>query len=239
MKLYVYCLAEGVDELPNPLAGIAGAPVCLLKLDKFSLLVSDFAGDAVPVNRENALAHAAVVQSVLERTTPLPFRFGTLVTEQQLQGYVSARRHALESKLGSIHGCVEMSVKIISDRKWTDEPVHADQTQDKPGTAFLSQKRREILGSEARTKEAKRIAAWLEDEIREVVRETQVETNPTDKLILAGAHLVERSRVQQYRTRLTGVRQQRPELHFLVSGPWAPYSFTNMDLEFKTQFGVS
>ena len=54
---------------------------------------------SVPVTRENALAHAAVVRSVLDRTTPLPFRFGTIVTEQQLQSYLSTHRPALENKL--------------------------------------------------------------------------------------------------------------------------------------------
>jgi len=32
---------------------------------------------------------------------------------------------------------------------------------------------------------------------------------------------------------------ERPELHFLTSGPWPPYTFANIDLEFETQFGVS
>jgi hypothetical protein len=34
-------------------------------------------------------------------------------------------------------------------------------------------------------------------------------------------------------------RGERAELRFLTSGPWPPYSFANIDLEFKTQFGVS
>ncbi len=97
MKLYVYCLAEGViDMLDDPVRGISGAPVRLLKIDRLSVLVSDLDADAVPVTRENALAHAAVVRSVLDRTTPLPFRFGTLVTEQQLTSYfvALASRHS-------------------------------------------------------------------------------------------------------------------------------------------------
>ncbi len=71
---------------------------------------------SVPVTRENALSHAAVVRSVLDRTTPLPFRFGTIVTEQQLRSYISSRKPALETKLALVRGCVEMSVKIIWER---------------------------------------------------------------------------------------------------------------------------
>jgi len=239
MKLYVYCLAEGVDEWSDSLRGIASAPIRLLKAGNFSLLVSDFAGDAVLVNRENALAHAAVVQSVLNLTTPLPFRFGTLVTQQQLEEYVRARREALETKLASVRDCVEMSVKIIYDPTSTDASLRDEEAREKPGTAFLSEKRREILGSEARTAEAKQVAAWLETKVAELVKETRVNANPTNKMVLAAAHLVTRETVEQYRARLNEAQHERPELHFLVSGPWAPYSFANIDLEFKTHFGVS
>src|SRR6185369_831763 len=78
-----------------------------------AVLISETDLDTVPVTKENALAHAAVVRSILDQTTPLPFRFGTLVTEQQLNNYVSARKPALEKNLSHVRGCVEMSVKII------------------------------------------------------------------------------------------------------------------------------
>ena len=238
MKLYAYCLTEDIDELTDGLTGVAGATVRLLKLQGFSLLVSDFADEIVAVTRDNALNHAAVVRSVLDRTTPLPFRFATLVTESELGSYLATRREALQAKLDEVRGCVEMSVKIIWDRDWAQDSV-GDEVQKKPGTAFLVEKRREILGGEARASEAKKIESWLRDRVGENVRETRINTNPTEKLILAAAHLVERGKVAKYRETLKDARSERPELHFLVSGPWAPYSFANIDLEFTARFGVS
>jgi hypothetical protein len=38
---------------------------------------------------------------------------------------------------------------------------------------------------------------------------------------------------------MASIRENRPELHFLFSGPWPPYSFANIELEFKSQIGVS
>jgi len=63
MKLYAYCLMDDAGALADPLTGIANSKVRLLKLENFSVLVSDFSGHMVPVNRENALTHAAVVRS--------------------------------------------------------------------------------------------------------------------------------------------------------------------------------
>lgn len=228
MKLYAYCLTEDVDTLPQAIQGIGGAEVRLLKTDNFSLLVSDFSGDVVPVNRDNALAHAAVVRSVLDRTTPLPFRFGTLVTEAQLSSYLTARRDALLAKFEQIRGCVEMNVKIISD--WDRGQDVEDEVAEKPGTSFLLQKRREIAGSEARAAEAKEVADWLEGLVGESARETRINTDFKDKLLLAAAHLVERGAVEDYRMKLKEARDERAELKFLVSGPWPPYSFASIDL---------
>jgi hypothetical protein len=245
MSLYLYCLIDddvSVESVifSGPREGISGSIVTLFCIGDFALLVSDFNGTSVPVTRENVLKHAAVVSGVLPETTPLPFRFGTLVTEAELESYLNARSQALRAKFELVRGSVEMSVKIIWDRDWTDEPLAAESKKsDKPGTAFLVEKRRELRGGEARAAEAKKIARWLEDRLGDTIREKTSKTDFTSKLLVAAAHLVPRESVEEYRARLKNTQIERPELHFLASGPWPPYSFANIDLEFKTQFGVS
>lgn len=240
MKLYAYCLAEKIDALPAPVIGISGARVDLLRLEDFSVLVSEFDADsAPPVTRENVLAHDAVVRSVLSVTTPLPFRFGTVQTKTQLGSYIKTHRTALEAKLAAVHGCVEMSVKIISKANQSDLNTSSERAEDGPGARFLNEKRREILGGERRAKEAREVAAWLEEQLGTFVRQQEISLCPTEKLIVAAAHLIARDQVAKYRDRLTSARNLRRELHFLVSGPWPPYTFSNIELEFKTRFGVS
>lgn len=237
MKLYVYCVAGDVEVLEEPPLGISGAPVRLLRTQGLSVLVSDLDADVVQVTRENALAHAAVVRSVLDRTTPLPFRFGTLVSEQQLASYLVARKPALEGKLDQVRGCIEMSVKIIWESTG-QEPMQGDRQQG-AGASFLEQKRREILGDERSAAEAATISTWLHERVSALIRDEQVTLRPSQKLVLAAAHLVERAKITQYREKMAETRQNRPDLHFLLSGPWPPYTFANIELEFKTQFGVS
>lgn len=238
MKLYVYCLVEGIDALSGPVHGIAGAPVRLEEIEGLGVLVSNFDDDAVPVTPENAMDHAAAVRSVLDRTTPLPFRFATLVTEQQLRSYIAARKPALETNLSLVRDCVEMSVKIIWEIS-RDKEEESSQTEQGVGTAFLAAKRREIVGSELRAAQAKEISAWLQKSVSSLTRGEKVSTQPSERLFLTAAHLVPRANLKQYREKTAQGREERPDLHFLLSGPWPPYSFTNIELEFKTQFGVS
>ena len=242
MKLYVYCLADNIEQPAQPTLGISGAPVRVLKTENLSVLLSDLDADSVLVTSENALTHAAVVRSVLDRTTPLPFRFGTVVTEQQLQSYLSTHKTALESKLESVRGCVEMSVKIIWENSVAQQPQSPDRTETgKPGagTMFLAEKRQRILGDEHRAAEASKISTWLHETLSELVGDEQVTLRPAERLVVSAAHMIERGKIDQYREKVAEMRQNRPDLHFLSSGPWPPYSFANIGLEFKTQFGVS
>src|SRR5690242_3692479 len=191
MKLYAYCLIEDHDTTVPSLRGISGAEVRLLQVDELAVLVSDFDADTVAVTREHALEHAAVVRSVLERTTPLPFRFGTLVTEQQLRSYVTACEPALQTRFAHVRGAVEMSVKII--REIATEPVKAGEITS--GTTFLQEKRREILGNERHAAEAKEISTWLHEQVKGLTRDVQITLRPSEKLVLAAAHLVDRDKI--------------------------------------------
>ena len=230
MRLYVYCLAENIEPPAETVKGISGARVDVLNVEGFTLLVSEFEGDKVLVNRENALAHAAVVRSVLNSTTPLPFRFGTLSDEQRLRSYVASNQQALEAKLEQVRGAVEMSVKIIWNTDQTDADLNS--AADGPGARFLKAK-------QLRAAKAKEVATWLQEQLQPLIRDEQLSLGSTEKLIVAAAHLVDRDSVAEYRGRVAEAREMRPELHFLVSGPWPPYSFANIELEFKTRFGVS
>jgi len=62
-----------------------------------AVLVGDGEPNAFPLTKESAIAHAAVVGSVLDKTTSLPFRFGTIISEQQLRHYVTTYKPALEA----------------------------------------------------------------------------------------------------------------------------------------------
>jgi hypothetical protein len=237
MKLYVYCLAADIEPSPTPVRGISDASVEVIEIEGFSLLANRFEGETALVTRENVLTHDKVVRSVLNETTPLPFRFGSVVNEQQLASYLRTHRASLESKLAQVRGCLEMSVKIIWETDRTDPGSTSGDLG--PGAVFLQQKQREILGGERRVKEAREVAAWLEEKVGSFVRQEQISLCPTEKLIVAASHLVAREEVTEYRARIAAARDLRRELHFLISGPWPPYTFSNIELEFKTRFGVS
>jgi len=239
MKLYVYCLAEGIERLDKTPRGVAGTSVQIVKFEDLSALVSVCRSDAFEVTRKNALAHHEIVRSITRQTTPLPARFGTLVTVQQLQNYISTHRPAIEAKLAHVRGRAEMNVRMIANISGeTQEPKNEDELR--PGTAFLLEKRREILREKAGIAQKEQFSTWLREKLGDLIKEEKISVNPSETVILAKAdHLIERVDVQEYRTKMARAVEERPEVRFMVSGPWPPYSFANIELEFSRQFGVT
>jgi Gas vesicle synthesis protein GvpL/GvpF len=96
------------------------------------------------------------------------------------------------------------------------------------GTAFLLAKRREVLGDEARRRDAEEVAAWLASRVSELVRESSARVRSEEAIFVRASHLVERARLEEYRARVRELTAERADLHFLASGPWPPYSFSDI-----------
>jgi gas vesicle protein GvpL/GvpF len=240
MKVYVYCVAEGVDRLHTTLGGVSDLPVRIVEFDEdLSALVSVCRAGDFQVNRKNALAHHEVVRSITEQTTPLPTRFGTVVTIEQLRNYVSTHQQAIKAKLTHVRGCVEMNVRMIHSITTADTSKEPENARG-PGTAFLLEKRREIQRDKAGAAQKSQLSAWLREKLGDLIKEEKISVTPSETVILARAdHLISRADVQEYRTKMARAVEERPEIRFMVSGPWPPYSFANIELEFSSQFGVS
>jgi Gas vesicle synthesis protein GvpL/GvpF len=238
MNLYAYCLSdEATPDLVEGAAGVAGAQARLIGYESIKAVVSDFDGERARITRENVFAHENLIHRVLARTTPLPFRFGMVTSAARLESYLASHRAALLAQLSRVRDTVEMSVKIIWDAEaikraaadWSERGPATGATEVAgPGAAFLAAKRREVAGDEALKRRASEIARWLDERLRETVRESSVRVCPTRAMAIAAAHMVERARLDDYREQVAGARRGRGDLHFLTSGAWPPYSFCEL-----------
>lgn len=243
MKLYAYCVTRTATQPPSDSTGMFDRRVYAITAGEVSALVSEVAEEGVVINNQSVLTHQKVVGSLIDQTTPLPFRFGTVVSEAELTSYLVSRRQALLEKLASVDGCVEMGIKIIWQKSSPDVQAKADPTEgmagNSVGTEFLRRKSAELAGNQQLIEEANDIAAWLKRCLGAAARDIRMSVSPLRRLVLAADCLVPRVGLDSYLSAVDAARSERPDLHFLTSGPWAPYSFANIDLEFKSHFGVS
>ncbi len=235
---YLYCLSD--DLAPGVLdetRGVAGGALSLIEVEGIRAVVSEFNETKIAVNRENVWAHERVVSRVLQETTPLPFRFGTLADAKRLESYISSQKSNLLRSLDRVRGAVEMSVKII----WKEAGTTAESDQQPSlaspspgvttageGTRFLLQKRSKIIGDDEAKTRSDELRDWLEEHLKEIARDASMEVRPTDSMVISASHLVGRENVSAYRQLMDAARSSKPELRFLISGPWAPYSFSDL-----------
>lgn len=111
--LYLYAI---VDRLPAawrpPTAGIAGAPIVPRRTGELVVLSSLL--DAVPPAGPRALAlHQDVVATVVDAGAALPFRYGVTVPAGELEAWLAGHRASVTAALGTVRGCVEMTVKLL------------------------------------------------------------------------------------------------------------------------------
>src|SRR5919205_1455506 len=115
MRFYAYCLSDEVTgRMIESAAGVpcAGEPR-LIQCGGIAAVVSELEAERVGLTRENVFAHERVIGRVLAHTTPLPFRFGTVVSASRLEAYIDSQREFLQAQLARVRGSVEMSVKVI------------------------------------------------------------------------------------------------------------------------------
>lgn len=256
MAIYLYCLTDPGCAPAADLRGLGGAPVRVVPLAgsaRSAAWVSDLPGELGPVTPELARIHDRVVRAALSRETPLPARFGqSFAGEEALRRALEARAEAIVHALERVRGGVEMTVRVLlsepgsaaregdttGDAAGRDRASSAtgDLAPGDPGggapvgvgRAYMDRLRDRQQGSAALRRKAEFLQARVSRAVDAVVREEVCSTVMPGTHSFSLSHLVAREAVGQYRLAVDSLVQGDPSLRLLVSGPWAPYSFTRI-----------
>lgn len=228
MAIYLYCVLRATREPPPNLAGIDGAPVRAIDLSGLGAWVSDAEATTVVPSPARARDHDRVVRAALEGETPLPARFGQVVAgEDELRAALAERREALEAALEKVAGSVEMTVRMLVSvqRSAPHEPTAGRQGAE-GGRRYLEQVaalQREERNVLAR---AEQIRDRVNSAVGDLVRAQSFAGAVPGSSLATLSHLVPRDGIVAYRRALQTLREEDPALAIMVSGPWAPYSFS-------------
>jgi Gas vesicle synthesis protein GvpL/GvpF len=117
MALHVYGVVSAATRLPADLRGRRDAPVRLVVHGDLAAVVSEIDADA-RLRRNDLLAHARVLDSIVESSTVLPMRFGVIVEtdEEVALNILEAGKASLTALLDSLDGVVQLTVKAYHDQ---------------------------------------------------------------------------------------------------------------------------
>jgi hypothetical protein len=229
MPVYLYCLlTPAADAPPAELRGVGGGGGRVRAMDAGGIQawVEDVDPRVVRATADVARVHDAVIRVAMERETPLPARFGQLFPDDDaLRESLSPRREMLLAALGRVAGMVEMNVRVLLDDQTSAEAA-SEPASAPSGRSYLLAVKARHAALERTQERAEFLQERVAEAVRGVAREERRSSYLASARSLGMSHLVPRDAVARYRAAVRALSERDPALRLLISGPWAPYSFS-------------
>jgi Gas vesicle synthesis protein GvpL/GvpF len=178
---------------------------------------------------ELAREHDAVVRAVFRHEPVLPLRFGTVI-----DGEAAALR-LLETAYDQARDCLD---EVAGHREWGVRVRHTEPAAtSKPdsagltGTQYLVRRRERLQAIQRAREDVVGAAGRLENALRRHAADSVERARPHGVLVNT-AYLVETGREAAFHAEFEWFARELREVGATVetSGPWPPYSFTDVEL---------
>lgn len=255
--IYVYCISSGLPDLGR---NIGVEDIKTLIIDDFYVNVkyvseSEFSEENFKKNLSdidwveiNAREHIRVISLIMEQSTVIPFRFGTIYhSEASLANFVTDYSDSLIENFHQVDGTEEWSVKVYCDRKvlegQIDELSEVAASLEKqimassPGKAFLLKRKKIDLTEYEIDRLCKVYGQKYFDDFESLSESTFLNnllpkefTGRQDSMILNATFLVIKDKVPDFMDAVSVLKQRDWNSGFIIesSGPWPPFSFITM-----------
>jgi hypothetical protein len=183
--------------------------------------------------RRDILAHQDVLQRAFGKGTVIPFRFGTVFSDEDsvISELLEPRHDDLARLLDRLDGLVELSVRAY----YVEEAVLREILRDNPNVARLTGRAADVALGEAvadalaakRAAEAKAI----ERALLPLAEDSLIEPPRTEYELFRGAFLVRRSEIDAFDAEMNALAGERDGVVvFKYVGPLPPHSFVDSEL---------
>jgi hypothetical protein len=240
MALQVYGVVSAATPLPGVIRGRRDAPVRLVVHGDLAAVVSEVDTDA-RIRRDDLLAHARVLETLVEGATVLPMRFGVIVEndEEVARNILEAGEGGLTSLLKSFDGRVQLTVKAYHDEEQALKDLLHERSdirslRNQTASALASYQSQLRLGEAiavALDQLASADAAMMNEELSGLAERIVMQEVSGRNQVLDAALLVKRAaraRTDEGIARLSRTLPDRLRLRYV--GPQPPYSFVDTEL---------
>lgn len=206
------------------------------------------AGDAPPENdakalRDQALAHARVLEAAIIDSPVVPFRFGNVIPggdEAVGEELLDARHDEFAERLEKFKDYVQMTLKVNYDedavlRQIVDSQPEIAQLreQSRQGDEFATRDARVRLGEmigNALEQLRQRDAADILDHLKPVSAAAIADELENEFMVLNAPFLVDRARLSEFEDAVEQVAEERrSHMRATLLGPMPAYNFLDME----------
>jgi hypothetical protein len=247
MAWYAYCITEqqafqGSTRARRPfpiesLHGVNGTQVFGYPSGDFAVIVSEYISNG-QLSQKAVVEHARVVSACFDRTTVLPFRFGTVFdSDESLRRAVRANRKQFLASVDRLRGKAEMHLKVTVKDGSVREAMADIILPKTTGGEYLTCLREKATRQRERQTKARALSVQVHKMFHPLEEEVSCRRIQTGGMLIDIAHLIDHKSIEKYQNRFTSAAGQLKGCELVISGPWPPYHF--MPGKLRTIIGAS
>lgn len=253
---YLYCLVDSGREKNLGELGIEGNQVYSITYQDIGAIVHDCMADPYDSDDRDEVkgwvrSHQEVLDEVMEDpdyASLVPAGFDTIIrpksekdVDTTVQSWLKTEYESIEEQLDRVENKEEYGVHVTYDPDWLSEKIPEDTEEvrslkkkidSKPeGAAYLYREKLEKLLSD-RTEEEKgkmreEFIELIEPVVTDLEQEEEKSFSGQGETLMSLSCLVEKGKYQELGEVLEKI-DKRDGLGVKFTGPWAPYSFTDL-----------
>ena len=206
--------------------GVSGNQVFLYPASDLAVIVSEH-NPQEALNQRSGVDHARVIADCFQHSTVLPFRFGTVFSDDEtLRKSIRSNQRQFLGNIDKLRGKTEMHLKILVDDCCGRE-MEKHLAAGGVGRAYLSNLRENASRARERQTRARTVSFQMHRLFLPLDEEVSCRLTENGKMVLDIAHLINRKCVERYQNKFLTTSTAMREYHMQLSGPWPPYHFVH------------
>ena len=243
--LLVKVSKEKIDTLLSEMKGLEGENIYGICIDEIIAVVSEINNENISKDKFTAIEYAGIIEILSQQFTLLPMRYGS-VMESSDSIIKMLRRNYPEilQNLLIVENKFEYGLKILCDsdklksdlrdKSQTQTQLSDNQNPDRQNSVYRDWVNKKLI--EHRLEE---LVLTYVDSIISQITETLDGLNTIHKfkkmasesIMVDSVFLLGKEFKNDLITKIESFQNLYPELNFVLTGPWPPYSFVNFTVK--------
>ncbi len=230
---YIYAIVPRTNPVLDDGRGIGGAALIGIRGGELMAVCSKIDLPELQPTPQNLSCHEQVVERQCQAGSALPVRFGTVLTNAaKVEQALLSGAKKLEGDLHHLGGKIEMGITAL----WpaigqNDDGPPSDASDPEagqgPGARYFQRKRHLYQNQEVLRQRAATLLQQFDQIVQDCALEKRSWLLPVPGIALRAAYLLAPSQNTLFHELVNSVHAINPDIRWLLSGPWPPYSFVS------------
>ncbi|MEI7423539.1 MAG: GvpL/GvpF family gas vesicle protein [Prolixibacteraceae bacterium] len=236
---------QNLSSLLTGMRGLKGQELLAVSCEEIIAIISNVDKVSTIPERSGAIEYAGIIEHLSQYYTLLPMRYGSIMeTPDDIKNMLGRNYEEIHQNLMYVQNKFEFGLKILCDfTKLKTEiqdksPIHnlLPETQN---SAHQTSIYRNWVNKKLHEHRLEELVVTYVDSIINKITTTLNELNSiqkfkkmvTESILVDSVFLLDKELKNDLLAKISALQNQFPELNFVLTGPWPPYSFVKFQVK--------